>query len=179
MASGNSSLCQALLGEVPITSGVTITTFKAKQTAYSAQKPFLSDATIKENIIGYSSFDQVRYDAVVNTTLLQQDVADMPSGHETKIGDGGSMLSGGQRQRVSLARALYLKADLLILDDALSGLDANTESKVLTARIWSRRLNPKTKCNCSSLHSQEAKSCLSGPSHYSPPQRPTCRRGTT
>lgn len=130
VASGKSTLCQALLGEVPPTSGEIMTTFKGKQTGYSAQKPFLSDANIKENIIGYSPFDQVRYDAVIDATMLHEDIADMPSGHETKIGDGGSMLSGGQKQRVSLARALYLEAELLILDDVLSGLDANTESKV-------------------------------------------------
>jgi ATP-binding cassette, subfamily C (CFTR/MRP), member 1 len=62
--------------------------------------------------------------------MLLPDLAVLPRGDRTMVGSNGIALSGGQKQRVSMARAMYLKSDLLILDDTLSGLDTDTEEHV-------------------------------------------------
>ncbi|KAK8069803.1 hypothetical protein PG994_006419, partial [Apiospora phragmitis] len=85
---------------------------------------------IMHNIIGFSEFDAKRYREVLLATMLDVDLETLPSGEMTNVGSNGITLSGGQKQRVSLARALYLQSDLLILDDIFSGLDADTEEQV-------------------------------------------------
>lgn len=87
------------------------------------------NGTTKENIIGLSSVNEDRYAEVVEATALAFDFKTLPQGDETNVGSDGISLSGGQRQRISLARALYLQANLLILDDVFSGLDADTEEQ--------------------------------------------------
>lgn len=128
VASGKSTLCRALLGEVPHVQGSVV--LKSKKLGYCDQVPFLFNASIKENIIGFSSFDAARYTDVVQATMLAEDLRSLPAGDETIIGTKGVSLSGGQRQRVSLARALYHDADILVLDDVFSGLDGSTQDMV-------------------------------------------------
>ncbi|KAF5000296.1 hypothetical protein FDECE_11257 [Fusarium decemcellulare] len=130
VASGKTTFCKALLGEVPVSSGTIKTFFSSSRVGYCEQTPFLYNATFKENIIGHYSYEQKKYDEIVDATLLNTDVALLPQGHETKIGSNGIMLSGGQRQRVSIARALYSEADVMIFDDILSGLDNDTEAEL-------------------------------------------------
>ncbi|KAJ5752402.1 hypothetical protein N7520_009319 [Penicillium odoratum] len=130
VACGKSTLCTALLGEIPIASGETFIRTKFAKIGYCHQVPFLPNERIKEVIIGYSDVDEERYGAVVQATMLSQDLILLPQGDQTKIGSNGIALSGGQKQRVALARALYLQCDLLILDDPLGGLDTNTEERV-------------------------------------------------
>lgn len=91
---------------------------------------FLSNGSIRDNIIGFSVFDAVRYAEVIDATMLKIDLESLPYGDLSNVGSNGITLSGGQRQRVSLARTLYLQSDLLIFDDIFSGLDADTEEKV-------------------------------------------------
>ncbi|RBR23238.1 uncharacterized protein FIESC28_03980 [Fusarium coffeatum] len=130
VASGKTTFCQALLGELPVSSG-TIKTFASSQRiAYCSQSPFLYNGTFRQNIIGHCAFDQTKYDEIIEATMLSQDVALLPQGHDTKIGSNGIMLSGGQKQRLSVARALYSEATLMIFDDILSGLDLGTESEL-------------------------------------------------
>lgn len=123
-------MCKALLGETPIAHGQTIIGTRSGKIGYCDQTPYLSNETIRENIIGFAPFDQSRYDEVIDATLLQPDLALLPRGDETKVGSSGIALSGGQKQRVSIARALYLDSRFLVFDDILSGLDANTEEQV-------------------------------------------------
>ncbi|SPN96674.1 related to multidrug resistance protein [Cephalotrichum gorgonifer] len=130
VASGKSTFCHALLGEVPYVSGEVIVDAHPQGIGFCEQSPFLLNATLKENIVGYSSFDQAKYDEIIEATRLSTDISLMPEGHDTKIGSNGMILSGGQKQRVSLARALYLESDMLIFDDILSGLDNDTETEV-------------------------------------------------
>lgn len=130
IASGKSTLCNALLGEVPVFEGQITLGSPARRIGYCSQNPFLSNATIKQNIIGLSSLDQGRYDEVIEATMLDIDLPTLPQGDNTKVGSNGITLSGGQKQRVSLARALYLETDCFIFDDVLSGLDADTEDLV-------------------------------------------------
>ncbi|KAH7271040.1 P-loop containing nucleoside triphosphate hydrolase protein [Fusarium solani] len=130
VASGKTTFCKALLGEVPVSSGTIQTYFPTSRIGYCEQNPFLYNATFKENITGHCAFDQKKYDEIIEATMLSVDVALLPQGHNTKIGSNGIMLSGGQKQRVSVARALYSEADVMIFDDVLSGLDNDTEAEL-------------------------------------------------
>lgn len=130
VASGKSTFCKVLLGEVSVSSGVVKTHFPPHSIGYCEQTPFLYNATFRENIIGHCQFDQKKYNEIIDATMLSTDVALLPHGHDTKIGSNGIMLSGGQRQRVSVARALYSDANVMIFDDILSGLDNDTEAEL-------------------------------------------------
>jgi ABC-type multidrug transport system fused ATPase/permease subunit len=130
IASGKSTLCKALLGEIPFSRGSVTMNTNIGRVAYCDQIPFLSNSSIRSNILGYSAFDSERYADVLDATMLTLDFETLPQGDETSVGSNGITLSGGQRQRISLARALYLQSDLLILDDVFSGLDAETEEHV-------------------------------------------------
>lgn len=146
VASGKSTLCKALLGETPVAQGTTRTSFSPGSTrvGYCDQAPYLSNATIRENIVGFSEFDKDRYDEAVEAAMLRHDLdVLLLDGDHTQIGTDGITLSGGQKQRVCLARALYHDTDVVICDDVLRGLDADTEDhvfrKVLSANGILRR----------------------------------------
>ncbi|KAJ3492561.1 hypothetical protein NLG97_g5309 [Lecanicillium saksenae] len=132
IGSGKTTLCRALLGELSMALGSTKIGYSGKSTGYCAQSPSLSDTTVKENIVGFSPFDQKKYDSVIHATMLNTDLDVLPKGQNTKIGSNGIVLSGGQKQRVALARALFAEADVMIFDDIFSGLDANTETEVFS-----------------------------------------------
>lgn len=130
VGSGKSTLCKALLGEIPFSQGSVTLSTRFPHVGFCDQTAFLSNASIRDNIIGFSPFDNDRYTEVIEATALAFDLATLPQGDRTNVGSDGITLSGGQKQRVSLARALYLQSDLLILDDVFSGLDADTEERV-------------------------------------------------
>ncbi|KAH8202021.1 hypothetical protein TruAng_003776 [Truncatella angustata] len=132
IGSGKSTLCKALLGELPASGGSITAGTSLSRLAYCDQSPFLSNGSIRDNIIGFSPFDPSRYSDVINATMLAFDIDTMPAGDRTNVGSNGITLSGGQKQRVALARALYLQTDLLIFDDVFSGLDADTEEQVFS-----------------------------------------------
>ncbi|TVY83913.1 ABC transporter FUM19 [Lachnellula suecica] len=135
VASGKSTFCKVLLGEIPHDQNASIILDPgsvSRRIGYCDQTPYLSNTTIKENIVGFSPFDPLRYREVIEATMLTTDLAVLPQGHDTRIGSNGIALSGGQKQRVSMARALYLESSFLIFDDTLSGLDADTEEKVFS-----------------------------------------------
>lgn len=132
IASGKSTLCKVLLGETPVFDGKVILGLSSRRIGYCDQIPFLSNASIKQNILGFASFDQTRYEEVIEAAMLKIDLATLAQGDNTKIGSNGIALSGGQKQRVSIARALYLDTDFLVFDDVLSGLDADTEEHVFS-----------------------------------------------
>lgn len=147
-ACGKSTLLKALLGETPIHDGRVLIEPAARRIGYCDQTPFLTNASVRDNILGYSSFDEVRYNEVLEATMLLPDLALLPQGDLTKIGSNGVSLSGGQKQRVSMARALYSDSKLFFFDDTLSGLDADTEEqvfqRVFAANGLIRRRNAST-----------------------------------
>lgn len=102
--------------------------------AYVPQEPFLFSASVAENI-AMGSEEEVSRDRIVVAARLaavDEDIARFPDGYDTLVGERGITLSGGQRQRVAIARALVRDSDLLIMDDALSSVDADTETAILT-----------------------------------------------
>lgn len=99
---------------------------------YVAQDVFLFSDTITENIRfgkADATFEEIKHYAKLS--LVHEDVLRLPKGYDTIVGERGVMLSGGQKQRISIARALIRKPQLLIMDDCLSAVDADTETKIL------------------------------------------------
>ena len=92
--------------------------------AYVPHDAWLLNATLKENILFGSSFNRQKYNDIIRVCALTRDLTLLSAGDETEIGERGINLSQGQRQRVSLARAVYSDADIMLLDDPLSGMDA-------------------------------------------------------
>ena len=130
IGSGKSTLCKALLGEIPFSEGSVSLSTRFPHVGFCDQTAFLLNGSIKENIVGFSQFDAERYSEIIEATALGFDLDMLPQGDRSNVGSDGITLSGGQKQRVSLARALYLQSDMLILDDIFSGLDADTEEHV-------------------------------------------------
>ncbi|XP_071837972.1 ATP-binding cassette sub-family C member 4-like [Apostichopus japonicus] len=117
---GKSSLFMALLGELPhITGEITYNS----RVAYTSQQPWVFSGTLKENILFGRPYDKPRYVKALSICALSKDLAILPDGDQTLIGERGVTLSGGQRARVSLARAVYDDADIYLLDDPLSAVD--------------------------------------------------------
>ncbi|KAG8874447.1 hypothetical protein FRB98_008435 [Tulasnella sp. 332] len=129
--SGKSSLLNALLGEMYCTSGRVHLDKSHHAVAYAAQLPWLQHATIRDNIVFRSPFDPARYDMVLECCALKPDLKVFEAGDMTEIGEKGVSLSGGQRARVALARAIYSRATVVILDDPLAAVDMHTARHLL------------------------------------------------
>jgi ATP-binding cassette subfamily C (CFTR/MRP) protein 1 len=130
VASGKSTLCKALVGQLPHKTSPVYVNRSMKAVSYCDQQPFVRQASIKDNIIGFSHYDEQWYDSVIAACALHDDLAMMGAGDQTIVSSGGSSVSGGQKQKITLARALYARNDLLLLDDVLSGLDVNSERHI-------------------------------------------------
>lgn len=98
--------------------------------AYVSQTAWIQTGTIRENILFGSSMDHQRYQDTLERCSLVKDIGMLPFGDLTVIGERGVNLSGGQKQRVQLARALYQDADLYLLDDPFSAVDAHTAASL-------------------------------------------------
>ncbi|GAV03418.1 hypothetical protein RvY_13844 [Ramazzottius varieornatus] len=122
VGSGKSSLVAAMLGLMDKLGGEV--TLKGS-IAYVSQQAWIQNLTLRENILFGRPFDERRYQQVIEACALKQDLAMLPGGDETEIGEKGINLSGGQKQRVSLARAVYGNSDVYFLDDPLSAVDAH------------------------------------------------------
>ncbi|KAK9181912.1 hypothetical protein WN944_025053 [Citrus x changshan-huyou] len=127
VGSGKSTLLAAILGEVPHTQG-TIQVYG--KTAYVSQTAWIQTGSIRENILFGSSMDSHRYQETLERCSLIKDLELLPYGDHTEIGERGVNLSGGQKQRIQLARALYQDADIYLLDDPFSAVDAHTASSL-------------------------------------------------
>ncbi|TIC23626.1 hypothetical protein E3Q12_01940 [Wallemia mellicola] len=119
---GKSSLVQAILGEMHKFEG----SVNIKGTiAYYSQSPWIMGATVKENILFGHKFDEEFYNLVIESCALVHDLELLPQGDMTEVGEKGITLSGGQKARVALARAVYSRADIYLLDDPLCAVDAH------------------------------------------------------
>ncbi|XP_026680423.1 probable multidrug resistance-associated protein lethal(2)03659 [Diaphorina citri] len=122
VGSGKSSLFQAILRELPVLEG---NIEVAGSISYASQEPWLFAGSVRSNILFGLPMEKNRYRRVVKVCALKEDFAQLPSGDRTLVGDKGVSLSGGQRARISLARAVYKRADVYLLDDPLSAVDAH------------------------------------------------------
>lgn len=103
-----------------------------KAIGYVPQDHILFSANIAQNIaFGNPNVSSAQIEAVAKVACIHEDILQFPQGYETVVGERGVTLSGGQKQRISIARALLLNPEVLILDDSLSAVDAKTEHSIL------------------------------------------------
>lgn len=122
VGSGKSSLLMSILGELPLTKGQITVRGKI---GYASQQAWIYNSSLQQNILFGSEYDQSRYSEVIKACALQKDIDLLADGDMTLVGERGVSLSGGQRARVNLARAVYADADIYIMDDPLSAVDAD------------------------------------------------------
>jgi len=106
-----------------------------KQIGYVPQAVFLTDDTIRNNVAFGVKESEISEDNVleaIELSQLSEFVAGLPDGLNTMVGENGAKISGGQRQRIGIARALYHKPKVLVLDEATSSLDLETEAEIVS-----------------------------------------------
>ncbi|KAH7866679.1 hypothetical protein Vadar_023546 [Vaccinium darrowii] len=123
VGAGKSSLLYSILGEIPRSSG-TVTIFGS--IAYVSQASWIQSGTIRDNILCGKPMVKTKYDKAVKACALDKDIDNFDHGDLTEIGQRGLNMSGGQKQRIQLARAVYSDADIYLLDDPFSAVDAHT-----------------------------------------------------
>ncbi len=122
VGSGKGSILQAVLGEMPISSGkVSVKGILS----YASQEPWVFSGTLRQNVLFGQAYNADKYWSVLKACALDHDVAKFEYGDLTLVGERGVSLSGGQKARVNLARAIYRDADVYLLDDPLSAVDAH------------------------------------------------------
>ncbi|KAJ6590816.1 P-loop containing nucleoside triphosphate hydrolase protein [Mycena sp. CBHHK59/15] len=127
--SGKTSLLMALLGEMhwlPASPDSWYNLPRSAGVAYAAQESWVLNETIRDNILFDTPFDEERYNKVLHQCALEPDLGLFQAGDQTEVGEKGLTLSGGQKARLTLARAVYSKASILLLDDVLAALDVHT-----------------------------------------------------
>lgn len=128
IGSGKSSLLKAIVGELQTPQG---RIFSSAKTAYVPQIPWLFSGTIRENIIFGETYDHPKFSKIIEACALKEDLERFPSEDLSFVGERGITLSGGQRTRVGLARAIYSNADIYLLDDPLSAVDAKVGAHIV------------------------------------------------
>ncbi|WJX92066.1 hypothetical protein P8452_73757 [Trifolium repens] len=123
VGAGKSSLLYAILGEIPKISG---TVYVGSTLAYVSQSSWIQSGTVQDNILFGKPMDKRRYEKAIKACALDKDINDFRHGDLTEIGQRGINMSGGQKQRIQLARAVYNDADIYLLDDPFSAVDAHT-----------------------------------------------------
>ncbi|ERT02813.1 hypothetical protein HMPREF1624_01115 [Sporothrix schenckii ATCC 58251] len=150
---GKSLLLAAILGEVKLLSGTVrvptappVSVIENQNinesdwvlpslTAFVSQSPWVESGTLKDNILFGMPFREVRYRKVLQACALAKDIELLADGDATEVGPKGVTLSGGQRWRVALARALYSRAGILILDDVLSAVDTHVGRNIVNEAL--------------------------------------------
>ncbi|XP_046687763.1 ATP-binding cassette sub-family C member 2-like [Homalodisca vitripennis] len=132
IGAGKTSLISAFMGEMVRNSGYANTKGRI---AYVAQQAWIQNATVKDNIVFGSNFDEKHYFKTVKNCALEQDFKMLSGGDATEIGEKGINLSGGQKQRVSLARAVYSDAEIYLMDDPLSAVNSHVNQYIFVIVI--------------------------------------------
>lgn len=137
VGAGKSSFLQSILGDLWKVKG----SAEVRGTvAYASQQTWILNATVKENIIFGYRYDSEFYEKTIKACALLDDFAQLPDGDETVVGERGISLSGGQKARVSLARAVYARADIYLLDDVLSAVDSHVGRHIIDNVLGPRGL---------------------------------------
>lgn len=130
VGAGKSSVLLSVLGELPLASGRLEI---SGELSFGAQEAWLFAGTIRDNILFGEPLELARYQEVVRVCCLEHDFKELlERGDQTLVGERGAGLSGGQRARVNLARALYRRADIYLLDDPLAALDAPVARRIMS-----------------------------------------------
>jgi ABC-type multidrug transport system fused ATPase/permease subunit len=141
--SGKSTLLDIVLGFIPVEAGAITVDGVAiedcreawqRSIGYVPQDVYLVDDSIRANVaLGWrgADIDDEAVEAAIRLAQLEDVVRELPAGLETVVGERGVRLSGGQRQRLGLARALYARPSVLVLDEATSNLDVATEKRIV------------------------------------------------
>lgn len=143
VGAGKSSMLQALLGDLWKVHGeVTV----RGSIAYVAQSAWVMNASVRENIVFGHRWDPEFYELTVEACALVDDFRNLPDGDHTEVGERGISLSGGQKARLTLARAVYARADIYLLDDVLSAVDQHVGRHIIN-KVLGRNgvLNTKTR----------------------------------
>jgi ABC-type multidrug transport system fused ATPase/permease subunit len=144
VGSGKSTLINSILGEVKRLSG---TSAVRGTLSYFSQSPFILNATIRDNILfGHVNdkvIDEALYQRAIECCALRHDLKMLSHGDQTEIGERGVTLSGGQKARVALARSVYHHADISLIDDALSAVDAHVAKHLFHQCIVEELLTEK------------------------------------
>jgi ATP-binding cassette subfamily C (CFTR/MRP) protein 1 len=146
VGSGKSSLLAALAGDMRKTNGEVVI---GASRAFCPQYAWIQNASVRENIIFGKEFDQKWYDEVVDACALRADLDMLPAGDKTEIGERGITVSGGQKQRMNIARAIYFNADIILMDDPLSAVDAHVGRHIMDNAICGLL---KNKCRILATH---------------------------
>ncbi|KAJ4473750.1 metal resistance protein YCF1 [Lentinula aciculospora] len=129
---GKTSLLSAIIGDMTRREGEVLV---RGTVAYASQNPWILSATVRENILFSHEYDESFYNMVVEACALAPDFVLLPQGDATEVGEKGITLSGGQRARIALARAVYARADLVLLDDCLAAVDSHVARHIFTQVI--------------------------------------------
>ncbi|KAL1611029.1 ATP-binding cassette transporter yor1 [Nothophoma quercina] len=146
VGSGKSSLLAALAGDMRKTSGEVV---MGASRAFCPQYAWIQNATVRENIVFGKEFKQKWYDQVIDACALRPDLDMLPVGDATEIGERGITVSGGQKQRMNIARAIYFDADIVLMDDPLSAVDAHVGRHIMDNAICGLL---KNKCRILATH---------------------------
>ncbi|KAH0808222.1 hypothetical protein GEV33_014569 [Tenebrio molitor] len=130
--SGKSTLLQVILKEIEPTKGFVDV---EGAVSYAVQEAWIFSASVRQNILFGQEMDQDKYQKVIRVCALGDDLSLFPHGDQTLVGERGVMLSGGQKARISLARAVYRDADIYLLDDPLSAVDAHVAEHIFNECI--------------------------------------------
>ncbi|KAI9597297.1 hypothetical protein BDF19DRAFT_436473 [Syncephalis fuscata] len=152
--SGKTSLLLALLGEMPCVHGQVFLPRKKRVLdetgtlssciAYVAQQAWLQNISIRDNILFGQSYDAQRYLQVSNACALEKDFENLDMGDATQIGEIGVTLSNGLRQRIAIARAVYSRANHIIMDDCFSAVDMPTAKHIMDKCILGPLMRDRT-----------------------------------
>ncbi|KAL4916762.1 P-loop containing nucleoside triphosphate hydrolase protein [Aspergillus aurantiobrunneus] len=132
VGSGKSSLLSALAGDMRLTDG---TVRLSTSRAFCPQYTWIQNTSLRENILFGKDYDEKWYDHVIEACALKPDLEILPNGDATEIGERGITISGGQKQRLNIARAIYFNAELVLLDDPLSAVDAHVGRHIMDKAI--------------------------------------------
>ncbi|NXR01079.1 MRP7 protein, partial [Sagittarius serpentarius] len=147
VGSGKSSLLAAITGELIKQGGQVYVCDLEQGFGLATQEPWIQFTTVRENILFGREYDARLYEEVVEACALSEDLSILPAGDQTEVGENGVALSGGQKARIALARAIYQKKELYLLDDPLAAVDADVASHLMRKCILGV-LKHKTRILC-------------------------------
>ncbi|KAI0398246.1 ATP-binding cassette transporter protein [Xylariaceae sp. FL0594] len=146
VGSGKTSLLAALAGDMRKTAGEVVL---GASRAFCPQYAWIQNASVRNNILFGKEMNREWYKEVINACALQPDFDMLPDGDATEIGERGITVSGGQKQRINIARAIYFDADIVLMDDPLSAVDAHVGRHIMDNAILGLL---KDKCRILATH---------------------------